>query len=87
MLYKIQNFGKSTDLFVDGVRYFIARRTTWPTDDKRLAEEAAKFSYMRITVLFEEMNYFELLKIAQQKGIELGKKVKKKELIEILKKE
>jgi len=88
MLWKIQNFGKSTDIFVDGTKYFISRGETWPTNSERLAEEAAKLPYMKVIELYEEMNYFDLLKIAKQRGIEIKKKrIKKRELIEILRKE
>ena len=87
MLYKIQNSGASMDIFVDGVRYFISRGETWPTNNKALADEAAKFPNIQVVELYEEMNYFELLKIARQRGIEIKKTIKKNELVKILRRE
>ena len=87
MLFKIQNFGKQVDIPVDGVPYFMAKYEAKNTDDERFAEEARKFPNIQVTELYEEMNYFELLRIAKQRGIEMGKRVKKNELVKILKRE
>jgi len=87
MLYKIQNTGQAVDLFVDGVQYFISRHEIKNTENENLVEEAKKYAGIRIIELYEEMNYFELLKIARQRGIEIKKKVKKNELVKMLRRE
>ena len=87
MLWRIQNFGNQVDIFVDGILYFISKYDTKITDDRRFAEEARKFPNIRVIELYEEMNYFELLKMAKQRGIEIEKKVKKNELVKILRRE
>ena len=87
MLYKIQNTGQAIDLFVDGVQYFIARHEIKNTENDNLVEEARKYAGIRVIELYEEMNYFELLKMAKQRGIEIEKKVKKNELVKILRRE
>ena len=87
MFWKIQNFGKQVDVVVDGVPYFIAKYEAKNTTDERFAEVAKKYPNIQVTELYEEVNYFELLKIAKQRGIEMKKRIKKNELINILKKE
>lgn len=87
MLYKIQNTGQAIDLFVDGVQYFISRHEIKNTENDNLVKEARKHASIRVIELYEEMNYFELLKMAKQRGIEMKKRVKKNELVKILRRE
>jgi len=87
MLFRIQNFGKQTDILVKGVPYFMAMYETKITDNENFAEAASNTPNIQVTELYAEMNYFELLKIAKQRGIEMKKRIKKNELVKILTKE
>lgn len=84
MRYKIINRAGSRDIFSGGVRYYLARNETFPTNDPQLAGDAGKLPL--ITVIndlseYEAMNFFKLKKIAKEKGIESDKKTTKKEII------
>lgn len=86
MLYRIQNFGLPKDVTVNGVKYFISRNKLIETNDSQFAFEASKLRNVEVTELLDEMNYFELRRIAKEYGIEVTRNVKKKELIKYLKK-
>jgi len=84
MRYKIINRAGSRDIFSGGIRYYLARNETFPTNDPQLAEDAGKLPFISVVKDlsdYEEMNFFKLKKIAKEKGIEFDKKIKKKELI------
>jgi len=86
MLYRIQNFGLPKDVTVNGVKYFISRNKLIETDNEQFAFEAAKLRNVEVTKAYDEVNYFELRKIAKQRGIEIKRNIKKNELISLLNK-
>lgn len=86
MLYRIQNFGLPKDVTVNGVKYFISRDKLIETDNRQFALEAAKLRSVEVTGLLDEINYFELRKIAKQRGIEVKRNIKKDKLISLLNK-
>jgi hypothetical protein len=86
MLYKIQNFGPSKDVMVNGVKFFLGKNQKIDTDNAQFAMEATKLHNVDVEELFEKINYFELRKIAQEDyGIEIKGNIKKKELIRLIK--
>jgi len=85
MLYRIQNFGPPKDVIVDGVKYFLGRNKRIDTDNHKFAAEAAKLPRVDVTELLEEINYFELRKIAKERGLEVKRNIRKNELVELLK--
>lgn len=86
MLYRIQNFGIPKDVTVNGVKYFIGRNKLIETDNEQFALEAAKLRNVEVTKAYDEVNYFELRKIAKQRGIEIKRNIKKNDLISLLNK-
>lgn len=86
MLYGIQNFGLPKDVIVNGVKYFISRNQLVKTNNKEFAFEAGKLHNVEVTELLGEMNYFELRKIAKERGIEVNRNIKKDELVSLLNK-
>jgi len=86
MLYRIQNFGLPKDVTVNGVKYFISRNKLIETDNEQFAFEAAKLHNVEVTKAYDEVNYFELRKIAKQRGIEIKRNIKKNDLISLLNK-
>lgn len=86
MLYRIQNFGLPKDVTVNGIKYFISRNKLIETDDEQFAFEAAKLRNVEVTEAYDEVNYFELRKIAKQRGIEIKRNIKKNDLISLLNK-
>ena len=85
MLYRIQNFGPSKDVIVKGVKIYLTRNQRIDTDDAEFAKEAAKHPNVDVEELLDQINYFDLRKIAQERGIEIEGKVKKNELIKLIK--
>lgn len=86
MLYRIQNFGPPKDVTVNGVKYFIGRDKLIETDNGQFALEAANLRNVEVTKAYDEVNYFELRKIAKQRGIEIKRNIKKNDLINLLNK-
>lgn len=86
MLYKIQNFGLPKDVIVNGVKYFIGRNKLIETDNRQFAIEAAKLRNVEVTEEYDQINYFELRKMAKRRGIEIKRNIKKNDLISLLNK-
>lgn len=91
MLYKIFNCGNSRNLPYKGMSIFIAKKQMITTEDKGMADALSAYPYIDVITEVKDENYdgihfFKLKKIAQEKGIELYPKIKKKELIKLLEK-
>jgi len=84
MRYKIINRAGSRDIFSGGVKYYLVRNGIFHTNDSQLAGDAGKLPFISVIndlSEYEEMNFFKLKKIAKEKGIEVDKHIKKKEII------
>lgn len=83
-MWKIVNQGHGVDVFVRGVKYYLAPNITVKTDNAELLEVARKVPYVRITEDFSGLSMGKLRKLASQRGIKSYSRFTKKKLIEKL---
>jgi len=89
MVYRLYNYGNSVTVPYKEMNIFVARGQFIDIKDKEMADALSAIPYLDIVETvdnegYEKMNFFKLKKLAKDKGIEFGKKTKKKELIKLL---
>ena len=83
-MWKIVNQGHGVDVFVRGVKYYLAPSITVRTDNAELIEEARKAPYVLVTEDFSDFSLGKLRKLAFQRGIVKFGRFTKKKLLEKL---
>lgn len=80
-MWKIINHGHGVDIFVGGVKSYLAPNTVIRTKSEALVEAARKVPTVRVTEEFGDLSVGKLRKLASQRGIKNYSKFNKKELI------
>jgi len=83
-MWKIINRGSGVDLYVGGVKCYLAPGSVIKTDNTELIEAAKKVPYVLVTEDFSGISLGKLRKLASQRGIMSSSKFTKKKLLEKL---
>jgi len=83
-MWKIINRGTGIDLYVRGVKCYLAPGCVIKTNDTKLIEEARKAPYVLVTEDFSGFSLGKLRKLASQRGIIKFGRFTKKKLLEKL---
>lgn len=83
-MWKIINHGNGVDIYVGGVRCYIAPNAIVETDNAEVVEAARKVSSLRITEIFDNLTVGKLRELASQRGLKNCSKLTKKKLIDKL---
>jgi len=83
-MWKIINRGSGVDLYVGGVKCYLAPSSVIKTDNTELVEAARKVPYVLVAEDFSGLNMEKLRMLASQRGIKNSSKFTKKKLIEKL---
>lgn len=83
-MWKIINRGSGVDLYVRGVKCYLAPGSVIKTNDTKLVEEARKVPYVLVTEDFSGFSLGELRTLASQRGIKKSSRFTKKKLLEKL---
>lgn len=84
-MYRIINHGNGVDIFVGGVKCYLAPNTVIRTKNEALVEAARKVSSVRVIEELGDLSIGKLRKLASQRGIKNYSGFTKKELIEKIK--
>jgi len=83
-MWKIINRGSGVDLYVRGVKCYLAPNSVIKTDNAELVEAARKVPYVLVVEDFSGLNMGKLRMLASQRGIKSSSKFTKKKLLEKL---
>ena len=83
-MWRIINRGSGVDLYVGGVKCYLAPNSVTKTDNTELVEAAKKVPYVLVTEDFSGLNMGKLRMLASQRGIKNCSKFTKKKLLEKL---
>ena len=83
-MWKIVNRGHGVDVFVRGVKHYLAPNITVRTDNAELVEAARKVPYVLVAEDFSGLSMGKLRMLASQRGIKSYSRFTKKKLIEKL---
>ena len=83
-MWKIINRGAGIDLYVRGLKCYLARGSVVKTNDTKLIEVARKAPYVLVTEDFSGFSLGKLRKLASQRGIVKFGRFTKKKLLEKL---
>ena len=83
-MWKIINRGSGVDLYVRGVKCYLAPNSVIKTDNAELIEAARKVPYVLVAEDFSGLNMGKLRILASQRGVKDSSKFTKKKLLEKL---
>ena len=83
-MWKIINRGSGVDLYVGGVKCYLAPGSVIKTNDTKLVEAARKAPYVLVTEDFSSFGLGKLRLLASQRGIKKSGRFTKKKLLEKL---
>ena len=83
-MWKIINRGSGVDLYVGGVKCYLAPGSVIKTNDTKLIEAARKAPYVLVAEDFSGFGLGKLRTLASQRGIKKPNRLTKKKLLEKL---
>ena len=83
-MWRIINRGSGVDIFVVGVKCYLAPGSVIRTDNAELVEAARKVPYVRVAEDFSCLGIGKLRMLASQRGIKKSSRFTKKKLLEKL---